>query len=502
MISIQTPMVVYSSRRLVQGGSDSGNHFQAVLGEKFQGRVKNLIQCLEDFLFYSTGKNSLLNDIQAFLEVCEDINLKVHPEKSNFFSKRVQFCGCIITLEGIQYHPRHFESLASMKKLTTARYLQQLLCATNWMRLSIPNHAKVVEPLHNLMEETYSKAGGKRTKRAIRNLSIIAEWGANHDDAFSAIIKQLDAAVKLSHPKSDFELCLFTNVSDTHWSGIITQVPKDHRNKLIDEQDHEPLCILSRAFKGSSRNWSVPEKGFAIVESMCRVAYLVMGCEVSVYTDHANLVQLHDPYGKHPSIPRHTASKLMRWAIKLSAFRYVVEHLPGERNVWADMLTRWAVYPKSSVCTDKVGRLKSLMMCPINPGLSEEFDWPTCKEIIASQTNAQESVPSSYRKKDEIWVNEEGATWVPDCDELPKLRMLIAAHTGQGGHRSCQISVGIISARMLRPSWNHAYIVSRQLQERSSLARLVVLSTLRNRKNSSTSISATWRRATRETSTV
>ena len=36
---------------------------------------------------------------------------------------------------------------------------------------------------------------------------------------------------------------------------------------------------------------------------------------------------------------RHTASKLMRWALKLSAFHYVVEHLPGERNVWADMLT-------------------------------------------------------------------------------------------------------------------------------------------------------------------
>ena len=445
MMSIQTPIGVYSSRRLVQGGSDSGNHFQAVLGEKFQCRVKNLIQWLDDFLFYSKDENSLLNDIQAFLQVCEEINLKVHPEKSNFFSKRVQFCGRIITPEGIQYHPRHFESLVSMKKPTTARELQQLLCATNWMRSSIPNYAKVVEPLHNLMEEAYSKAGGKRTKRAIRNLSITAEWGANHDDAFSTIIKQLAAAVKLSHPKSDFELCLFTDASDSHWSGILTQVPKDQRNKLIDEQDHEPLCFLSGAFKGSSRNWSVPEKeGFAIVESMCRVDYLVMGREVSVYTDHANLVQLYDPYGKHPSIPRHTASKLMRWAIKLSAFRYVVEHLPGERNVWADMLTRWAVYPKSSVSTDKVGRIKSLMMCPINPGLSEEFDWPTCKEIIASQTNAQESVPPSYRKKDEIWVSEEGATWVPDCDELLKLRILIAAHTGQGGHRSWRVTLASI----------------------------------------------------------
>lgn len=51
MMSIQTPIGVYSSRRLGQGGSDSENHFQAVLGEKFEGRVKNLLQWLDYFLF-------------------------------------------------------------------------------------------------------------------------------------------------------------------------------------------------------------------------------------------------------------------------------------------------------------------------------------------------------------------------------------------------------------------------------------------------------------------
>ncbi len=162
------------------------------------------------------------------------------------------------------------------------------------------------------MEKTYSKAGGKCTKLAIRNISITAEWGTTHDEAFSAIIEQLAAAVKLSHPKSDFELCLFTDESDTHWSGILTQVPKDLRDKVVDEQQQKHLCFLYGAFKGSSKNWSVPEKeGFAIVESMCRVDYLIMGREVSIYTDRANLVQLYDSYEKHPRIPRHTASKLI-----------------------------------------------------------------------------------------------------------------------------------------------------------------------------------------------
>ncbi len=316
------------------------------------------------------------------------------------------------------------------------------------MRSSIPNYSSIVEPLHTLMEDAYSKAGGKRTKRSIRNLSITADWGATHDVAFTAIIKQLAAAVKLSYPKSDFELCLFTDASDTHWSGILTQVERNQRNNKIDEQHHEPLCFLSGAFKGSSRNWSTPEKeGFAIVESMCRIDYLVMGREVSIYTDHANLVQLYDPYGKHPGIPRHTATKLMRWAIKLSAFRYVVEHLPGERNVWADMLTRWAVTRKKTVSSQNAGKIKSLMIAPVNPGANPELDLPTHQDVILSQNAAEESPPSSFRRTDEGWVNAEGVTWIPSSDNLLKLRILIGAHTGQGGHRGCRSTLESVKSR-------------------------------------------------------
>ena len=378
--------------------------------------------------------------------------LKVQEKKSHFFAKKVTFCGRIISPEGIQFHPRHFKSLVSMKKPSMAGELQQLLCATNWMRTSIPNYAAVIEPLHTLMEAIYAKVGGKRTKRAIRNISVTTDWGATHDHAFATIKEQLAAAVKLSHPKSEFELCLFTDASDTHWSAILTQVPKSQRNKKIDEQQHEPMCFLSGAFKGSSKNWSVPEKeGFAIVEAMCRVDYLVMGREVSIYTDHANLVQLYDPYGRNPGIPRHTASKLMRWAIKLSAFRYVIQHLPGDRNIWADMLTRWAVTPKSNINSNRVGKLKSLMMAPINPGVDSELDWPPLQDIISAQNSAKENPPSSFKQTDDGWVGSNGVHWVSGGEDLLKLRILIAAHTGYRGHRNWRTTHATIRSHF---RWN------------------------------------------------
>ena len=141
----------------------------------------------------------------------------------------------------------------------------------------------------------------------------------------------------------------------------------------------------------------------------------------------------------------------MRWAIKLSAFRYVIEHLPGDRNIWADMLTRWAATTKSNINSNRVGRLKSLMMAPINPGVDSELDWPSLQDIISAQNSAKEKPRSSFKQTDDGWVDSNGVHWVPGGEDLLKLRILIAAHTGHGGHRNWRATHATIRSHF---RWN------------------------------------------------
>lgn len=125
--------------------------------------------------------------------------------------------------------------------------------------------------------------------------------------------QQLAAATTFAHPEPDHTICLFTDDSDTRWAAILTQVANSEQRTQIEDQHHEPLCFLSSAFTGSSQFWSVPEKdGFAIVEAMSRLDYLVSGRTVSIFTDHSNLVHLLDPFRRNPGMARHKASKLMR----------------------------------------------------------------------------------------------------------------------------------------------------------------------------------------------
>lgn len=167
---------------------------------------------------------------------------------------------------------------------------------------------------------------------------------------------------------------LFTDSSETHWSAILSQSPITEEGLPIEEQSNSLLAFLSGSFKDHSENWSVPEKeGFATVEAMDRLNYLVADRNISIYTDHTNLLYIFDPYGSSPNIPRHTENKITRWAIKLSTYRFEIEHVPGDRNVWADLLTRWAVQPRSTIGS-RLQRSR-LMVAPINPGLQAEYDW-------------------------------------------------------------------------------------------------------------------------------
>ena len=112
------------------------------------------------------------------------------------------------------------------------------------------------------------------------------------------------------------------------------------------------------------------------------------------------------------------AAKLNRWATILSQKRYTIVHISGEENVWADLLTRWAISspklpttashnstPQLSLKSNKTPnndkhdihhQASSFKLCaltleaPIKP---EAYDWPSREEIISSQTSRELKPP-------------------------------------------------------------------------------------------------------------
>lgn len=432
IMSIQTPLGVFSSNRLLQGSTDAGNHFQSVTSDAFIAISDNLLQWMDDFMIHAKNEEGLLNKIEQFFKVCKEYGFKININKTQLFSNEAEFCGRIFTENGFRFDDKKVSSLVEMSRPTKGHELQQFLCALNWMRNSIPEYSKITASLNSLLEHVYKQCSSRK-KAAVKKLSLHGLWKEEHDVAFKNIKQQLARSTTMAFPKSSCQMCLFTDASDTHWGAVLTQIPESEVGMELKEQKHEPLAFLSGAFTGSSSKWSVPEKeGFAVVEAMCKLDYLLHGRHVVIYTDHANLVYLYDPVGQNPGVARHTACKLMRWALKLSAFRYVIEHVAGEKNVWADMLTRWGSSPTSSTRSTSV---KSLLLAPITPSLDDSLDWPSLADIQTAQARSKLLAPQSFTKKEGVTQNKAGIIYIPKDEDKLKLRIMIAGHAGLSGHR-------------------------------------------------------------------
>ena len=88
-----------------------------------------------------------------------------------------------------------------------------------------------------------------------------------------------------------------------------------------------------------------------------------------------------------PVLGRHVLSKVQRWALYLSRFAYIIEHVRGDENVFADILTRWTKgyrRERKSVHSLLLESAEQLIPVP------EDFIWPDIEVIRASQKTAFE----------------------------------------------------------------------------------------------------------------
>lgn len=162
-----------------------------------------------------------------------------------------------------------------------------------------------------------------------------------------------------------------------------TQLDATKLSLPLDEQNHKPIAFLSGRFFRLAARWPIVEKeAFAIVEATHRLKYLLLRPGgFHLYTDHRNLVYIFNPHATDGTMARYHADKLQRWALSLMSFRYVIEHVPGEVNVWGDRLSRWgagtSITDRSAV---RIARLAVVQR--VFPLEEADFEWPSYIALV------------------------------------------------------------------------------------------------------------------------
>lgn len=63
--------------------------------------------------------------------------------------------------------------------------------------------------------------------------------------------------------------------------------------------------------------------------------------ESLVYMDYCNFLFVFAPLSLELALERHLVSKVQSWALYLSRFSYIIEHITGVENFCAHIMTRW-----------------------------------------------------------------------------------------------------------------------------------------------------------------
>ncbi|OWY99175.1 hypothetical protein PHMEG_00029874 [Phytophthora megakarya] len=348
-LSYMTDEKIFTPRRVPQGCGDAAIYFQKTMEQCFANLLyKHLLVWIDDLLLYADNIDEYLNKLAELFSLLNDFGLKLSAKKSCLYQREVKWCGRIISADGVRHDPSRIDSLRSMPYPVTAAELQQFVCAVNWMRSSLVDYARHVAPLQQRLDDALAKTS--RTKRTAAGIAI--DLTADEKVAFDTVKEMLASAAALNFPDDAATTCLFTDASDVGWALIVTQV-KDFNIKVpVQDQQHQLIECMSGTFSGSQLNWTVIEKeAFPIATACDKPDYLLRRPQgFRMFCDHRNLIHVFDP---DTNVKKHVKGKLLRWSMKLQNYRYVIEHISGPQNVWADMISRWAGNNKPATTTVK-----------------------------------------------------------------------------------------------------------------------------------------------------
>jgi hypothetical protein len=245
--------------------------------------------------------------------------------------------------DGVTQDESRIRGLSSVPRPVTADALSSWLGSLGWMRQHLPDFARVVAPLQELRTAASQIAGSTKARDLKRvNLHDTGLWQPVHDAAWDATVRLLREAIALAYPRPDTHaLAVFSDASDTGWATLLCQYPREQHGRPITERDLQPLSVHSGTFTGSAARWSTWSKEcYALVAGVTNNRNMLHGETFTCYTDHRNLLYLLSPESVNIGENSQASSRVARWVLLLSTYRFGIAHIDGDLNMFADVMSR------------------------------------------------------------------------------------------------------------------------------------------------------------------
>lgn len=262
---------------------------------------------MDDIVVIGCSEDHQLENLEAVFKICRKYNLRLNPEKCEFFRPEVTFLGHSCTEKGILPDNKKLDSIDRYPKPHDKEATKRFTAFANYYRRFIPNFSQTIQPLNSLSRKR-----------------VEFMWTDECEHAFEAIKWALKSPKLLAYPDFKKEFIVTVDASNM---GVGSQL-----SQMFDGVER-PIAFASKSFKNGELNKPIIEKELlAIHFAITTFRPYLYGTHFTVLSDHAPLVYLYNM--KNP------ASKLTRIRLELEEYDFTIIHIKGKDNVVADALSR------------------------------------------------------------------------------------------------------------------------------------------------------------------
>lgn len=264
---------------------------------------------LDDILICTDTFEEHLSLIKEVGKRLQQANLSISRAKSKFCMRKLNYLGYVIDEKGINVNPDKISAIVNYPTPTSVREVRRLLGMVSWYRRFIPNFASVSGSITDLLK-------GKPTKKFV--------WTSEAESAFNDLKLALISAPVLKTPDFTKPFIIQTDASDRGVGAVLVQ----------GEGENEGVInYMSQKLSDTQIKYSTTEKEcLAVILAIEKFRPYIEGVRFTVISDHASLqwlMNVKDPTGR-----------LARWALRLQAHDYSIQHRKGKLMVVADALSR------------------------------------------------------------------------------------------------------------------------------------------------------------------
>ena len=279
---------------------------------------------IDDIIVFASSEEEFVDRVRLILRRLTQHKVTINPKKCKLGLDSVEFLGMVIDKNGLSFSKEKKKAVTDFRKPKLMTELKKFLGMANYFSRHIKNYANTAAPLNRIVP------GGEKYKK-----KAPVQWNSEAEEAYEAVKLAVANCPSLFFIDDDPNAMLFllTDACDYGIGGYLFQ--------LINGTEY-PIAFMSKTLTPVQLRWSTIEKEcYAIFCAMREFEGIVRDTKFRLRTDHRNLIFIN----------KELRSKVQRWKLAIQHFNFDIEHIDGESNFVADILSRQCPLPNEEVGT-------------------------------------------------------------------------------------------------------------------------------------------------------